>query len=150
MATSLKDRLLSDLQESMRRGDVVRRSVIRMARAAIVNAEIDKGKPLSDEDVVAVLHKEVKKHRESIAEFAKGNRKDLVAQEEAELNVLMEYLPKQMSREEIKTLAERFIAEVGAKGPQDKGKVMGRLMEQVRGKADGREVNEVVTELLAH
>lgn len=149
MTSSLKERLLSELQESMRKRDDVRRSVIRLVRAGIVNAEIEKGKPLDDESVIAVIQKEVKQRRESIAEFAKGNRKDLVAKEEAELAILKEYLPKQLSREELTALAKQVIAEVGAKGPQDKGKVMGRLMGQVRGRADGQEVNQVVTALLA-
>lgn len=146
---SLQERLDADLKEAMRRGDAVRRSVIRLAKAAIHNAEIAEGSPLTEAGVTAILLREVKQRRESIAEYRKGNRQDLVAQEEAELAVLWEYLPKQLSRDEIVAEARKIIAETGAQGPADKGKVMGRLMAQLTGKADGREVSEVVSELLS-
>ncbi|MDH4299827.1 MAG: GatB/YqeY domain-containing protein, partial [Dehalococcoidia bacterium] len=99
--------------------------------------------------VLDVIGKEVKRHRESIEAFKKGNRDDLVAQEEAELAVLISYLPEQMSREQVIAAARQAIDAVGAKGPSDKGKVMGQLMPQLKGKADGREVSEIVSELLA-
>ncbi|HUW46020.1 MAG TPA: GatB/YqeY domain-containing protein, partial [Dehalococcoidia bacterium] len=96
-----------------------------------------------------VITKEVKRRRESIEAFKKGNRSDLVAQEEAELAVLMSYLPEQMSRAEIMAAARQVVDAVGAKGPSDKGKVMSQLMPQLKGKADGKEVSEIVSELLA-
>ena len=132
----------------MRQGDTLRRSVIRYLRAAIGNEEIAKGAPLDDDGVITIINRQVRQRRESIEAFRKGNRLDLARQEEAELAALVEYLPPQMAREEIATLARQVIGEVGAKGPADKGKVMGRLMPQVRGKADGAEVNAVVMELL--
>jgi hypothetical protein len=145
----MQDRLLSDLKEAMRRGDRMRQSVIRMTRAELKNAEIAQGKPLDEEGVLDVLSKEAKKRRESITEFEKANRHDLVAKEKEELAILLEYLPPQLSKEEIADMAKRVIDEVGAKGAEGKGKVMARLMPQLKGKADGKLVSEVVTELLS-
>ena len=119
-----------------------------MALAAVHNAEIAKHAALEDGDVLGVIAKEARQREESIAAFKQGNRSDLVAQEEAELAVLQAYLPRQMTRDEIVAEARRVIDEVGASGPGDKGKVMPRIIAQLKGKADGREINAVVTELL--
>ena len=146
---TLQDKLMDDLKNAMRKGDKVRRSVIRMVRAGIKNAEIAKQSPLDDADVLAVIAKDVKQHKESIAEFTKGNRPDLVSKEEAELAILLSYLPQQMSRDEILAAAGKVIEEVGARGLGDKGKVMPKLIAQLKGKADGRDINAVVTELLS-
>ncbi len=146
---NLQDRLMDDLKKSMRKRDEMRCLVIRMVRAAVKNAEIEKQATLEDPDVLGVIAKDVKRHQESISEFKKGNRQDLVDREEAELKVLLEYLPEQMSREEVVEEAQRVIAEVEAQGAKDKGKVMSRIMPELRGKADGHLVNEVVSELLA-
>ncbi|MBI2908563.1 MAG: GatB/YqeY domain-containing protein [Chloroflexi bacterium] len=146
---ALQEKLATDLKEAMRKGDATRRSTIRLAMAAIHNAEIAQGRPLADGDVFGVLAKEVKQRRDSIVEFAKGNRQDLVAKEEAELNVLLEYLPQQMSREEVVLAARKVMGEVGARGPGDKGKVMKELMAQIKGRVDGQVVNTVVSELLS-
>ncbi|RLC72436.1 MAG: GatB/YqeY domain-containing protein [Chloroflexi bacterium] len=146
---TLQERLTADLKQALKTGDTTRRSVIRMIIAGIKNAEIAKSAPLDDAGVMDVLAKQAKQHRESIAEFSKGNRQDLVAKEEAELAIILEYLPKQMSREEIAAAARQVIEQVGARGPGDKGKVMSQLMSQLKGKADGREVSDVVSELLA-
>jgi len=112
-------------------------------------AEIAKLTPLTDEEQVAVLTTEVKRRRETIADAEKARRPDLIAREQAELEVVLGYLPKQMSREEVTAAAQQVIAEVGAQGLQDTGKVMGKLMPQLKGKADGKMINEVVKELLA-
>ena len=144
----LKQKLTDDLKQAMKEGDTVRRSVIRLVLAAIKNTEIARQAPLEDADVLGVISKEARKHHESIEAFKQGSRQDLVAQEEAELTVLNEYLPRQMTREEIVAEAHRVIQEVGAQGLGDKGKVMPELVAQLKGKADGREINEVVTELL--
>ena len=146
---TLQERLTSDLRQALKEGDTTRRSVIRLVIAGVKNAEIAKGAPLDDSGIVDVIAKEVKQRRESIAEFSKGNRQDLVNKEEAELAILFGYLPQQMSREEIVQTARRLIEQVGAGGPGDKGKVMSQLMLQLKGRADGREVNDVVSELLA-
>jgi len=144
----LKQKLTNDLKQAMRGGDKVRRSVIRLVMAAIKNAEISKQATLDDSDILGIIAKEVRQHQESIEAFKQGNRDDLVAQEEAELAVLKEYLPRQMTRDEIITEARQVIEEMGAQGLGDKGKVMPRLIAQLKGKADGREINAVVTELL--
>ena len=146
---TLQEKLRADLKQAMKGGDDQRRSLIRLVLAGVKNAEIDKGAPLDDSGVIDVLSREVKRHRESIAEFSKGNRPDLVAQEETELAILLEYLPPQMSRDEIAEAARKVIEQVGARGPGDKGKVMSQLMPQLKGKAEGREISDVVSELLA-
>jgi len=145
----LKQKLVDDLKKVMREGDKVRRLVIRSVLAAIKNAEIARQSTLEDTDILGVIAKEVRQRRESIEAFKQGDRQDLVAQEEAELAILNEYLPPQVTREEIIVAARRVIEEVGAVGPGDKGKVMPKLVAQLKGSADGREINAVVTELLA-
>jgi hypothetical protein len=145
----LKAQLESDLKEAMRQQDVRRREVLRMALAALRNAEIAAGRALEDPEALDVLAKEAKRRQESIEEFRKAGRQDRVEQEEAELAVLTAYLPKQLTREEIEQVARAVIEQTGASGPRDIGKVMPVLMQQLRGRADGREVNAVVRELLA-
>ena len=145
----LKQKLTDDLKQALRGRDKVRCSVIRLVMAAIQNAEIARQATLNDTDILGLIAKDVRQHQESIDAFRQGNRQDLVAQEEAELAVLKEYLPQQMTREEIITAARQVIEEVGARGPGDKGKVMPKLIAQLKGKADGREINAVVTELLS-
>ncbi len=144
----LKQKLMDDLKQAMRGGDKVRRLVIRLVMAAIKNAEIARQAALEDADILGIIAKEVRQRQESIEAFRLGNRHDLVTQEEAELAVLNEYLPRQMTREEIIAEARRVIEEVGAQAPADKGKVMPKLIAQLKGRADGREINAVVTELL--
>jgi uncharacterized protein YqeY len=145
----LQEKLMADLKEAMKGGDKTRLEVIRMVRARIKNAEIAKQKSLDDSDVLDVIAKEAKQRRESITEFKKADRQDLSDKEEAELAILLEYLPQQMSREEIIAAARGVIEEMGAQGPGDKGKVMQKLIPQLKGKAEGRDINEVVTELLS-
>jgi hypothetical protein len=146
---ALVDRLREDLNQALRKGDKTRLSVIRLLISNINNAQIAKGAPVDDGDVVAVMNKQARQHRESIDAFRKGNRPDLTAKEEAELAVLTEYLPQQMSRDEIVAVARKVIEEVGAHSPGEKGKVMSKLMPHLKGKAPGAEINAVVTELLA-
>ncbi|MFC1913546.1 GatB/YqeY domain-containing protein [Chloroflexota bacterium] len=144
----MKEKLTDDLKQAMRNGDKTKISVIRLVMSAIQNAEIARRTNLSDGDILGVIAKEIKQRRESIDAFKQGERPDLVAQEEAEMAILQPYLPEQVSREEIVAEARRIIEEVGAKGPGDKGKVMPRIIAQLKGKADGREINDVVSELL--
>ena len=141
----------------MRSGDETRKSTIRMLMTAVQNAEIaavDVKDPnatrqeLADDAVLAVIAKQAKQRRESIEEFKKANRQDLVDKEAAELKILEEYLPAMLSRDEIVTAVREVIDEIGAGGPGDKGKVMPVLMTRLAGQADGRAINEVVTELL--
>lgn len=144
----LKHKLAEDLKQALKGGDKVRRSVVRLVMAAVKNAEIARQATLDDTDILGIIAKEARQRRESIEAFRQGNRQDLVAQEEAELAILQQYLPQQMSREEIIVEARRVIEEVGALGAGDKGKVMPKLIAQLKGRADGREINAVVTELL--
>ena len=145
---ALKQKLTGDLKQAMRDRDKVKLSVIRLVMAAIKNAEIARQTTLDDADILGIIAKEARQRRESVEAFRQGNRQDLVAQEEAELTVLQGYLPQQISREEIMAEARRVIEEVGAQGLGDKGKVMPKLISQLKGKADGREINAVVSELL--
>jgi uncharacterized protein YqeY len=146
---SLKDKLANDLKDAIRQSDESRKNAIRMATWAIKNAEVAKGAALSDADVLGIIGKEAKGRRDSIAEFKKAARQDLVDKEQAELEFLQAYLPAQMGRDEITQAARDVVAEVGAGGPRDKGKVMPVLMSRLAGRAEGREINEVVTDILA-
>ncbi|MBN1643560.1 MAG: GatB/YqeY domain-containing protein [Dehalococcoidales bacterium] len=169
MDAPLKEKLNSDLKEALRGGDKVKLGTVRLVLASVSNAEIAKRAKLTDADkalasaseaeiakksqledgdILSVIAREIKQRNESIDAYKKGNRPDLVAQEEAELAVLQSYMPKQVSREEIVVAAKRIIAEVGAKGPNDKGRVMPKIIGELKGKADGKEINAVVTELL--
>jgi len=145
----LKARLDEDLKKAIREQDALRRTVLRTVRSEVHNEEIALQKPLDDDDgIVGVISRQVRQRRESIYEFRKGQREDLVEREEAELAVLLDYLPHQLTPEELTVLVQGVIQDMGVQGPGDKGKVMGRLMPQVKGKADGSAVNEVVTKLL--
>ncbi len=147
---SLKEKLTADMKEAMkaREAGKERLSVIRMVRGAIRQQEIDGKKELTDDDVLAVIGKEVKQRRDSIEEFQKGGRDDLVKQNEAEIAILMEYLPQQLTEDEVRTLVKEAIAATGAATPKDMGKVMKELMPKVKGRADGKLVNTIVRELL--
>jgi uncharacterized protein YqeY len=147
--STLKQRLADDLKQAMRDGDKVKRSAIRLAMAAIKNTEIARQATLEDSDILGVITKEVRQRKESIEAFKQGGRQELASQEEAEMAVLEQYLPQQMSRDEVAAEARRIIDEVGAEGIRDKGKVMPQLIAKLKGRADGREINEVVTELLS-
>lgn len=126
-----------------------RLSVLRLARAAVQNSEIEKQRQLTDDEVLAVLAKEAKDRREAIEELKRlGGREDRVEVLESEIKILSEYLPKQMSEDEIHQVAAQVIAEVGATSAKDIGKVMGPLMARTRGKADGKLVNEIVRSML--
>jgi uncharacterized protein YqeY len=156
---TLKQRLDADLRDAMRAGDETRKSTLRLLVTAVRNAEIppekssDAGGPqrmeLTDDAVMQIIQRQVKQRQDSIEAYNKANRADLAAVEEAELAILRAYLPAQMSRDEVEAAARAVIQRVGATGPADKGKVMGPIMGELRGKADGSTINAVVTELLA-
>ena len=146
----VRDQLRSDLRDAMRAKDVPRRNTIRMLEAAIKNAEIDKrGADLAESDILAILQRQVKQRRESIEQFEKGGREDLANNERVEIGIIEQYLPRQLSRDEVEVRARAVIEQAGASGPGDRGKVMGMLMRELRGEADGSLVNAVVGELLA-
>jgi uncharacterized protein YqeY len=145
---TIKERLSEDLKTAMKSGDVVTRSTIRLVLSALKNEEIEKRKESDDQAVTEILARMTRQYRESIEMYQNANRDDLVASEQAELVVIMRYLPEQLSQDEVLALAKKAVEDAGASGPDDRGKVMGRLMPQLRGKADGTMVNTVVTELL--
>ena len=145
---TLKSRLDEDMKNAMRNRDTQRRDVIRFLRSEIRNQEIRAQDELDDQGVVQVLSRQAQQRRDSIQVFRDAERQDLVEKEEAELAVILEYMPQQMGAEEITALVEKVVAEVGASGPEDMGKVMGAIMPQVRGKAEGREVNAIVQQTL--
>ncbi|MCA9935109.1 MAG: GatB/YqeY domain-containing protein [Ardenticatenaceae bacterium] len=145
---TLKEQLTSDMGAAMRAGDNEKRDTLRMVLAAIKQVEVDDQVSLDNAGVTAVLTKQAKQRRESIADYEKANRTDLADVEKAELAIIESYLPQMMSRAEIKELAAGVIAQLNITGANGMGQIMGRLMPQVKGKADGRLVNEVVRELL--
>ena len=142
-----RPQLQNALKEAMKNRDTQRRDVIRLAQSAIKQVEIDTRKDLTAEEVVSILQKEAKMRRESIDEMLGAGRD--VAEAEAELVILESFMPQQLSRAEITELARQIITDVGAESNQDMGKVMGRLMPHVKGRADGNVVNQVVRELLS-
>lgn len=146
---TLQQRLESAMRDSMRARDEQRTQTLRMAMAAAHNQRIARGRDLTDEEVVDVLTKQVKQRRESIAMFRDAGREDRAAAEEAEAAILAEFLPEQLSEDEIVSLARAAIAETGASSPSDMGRVMGTLSPRTRGRADGRVVSDVVRRLLA-
>jgi uncharacterized protein YqeY len=146
---SRKEQLGEDLKAALRAGDSTRKDTLRMLMAAIRNAEIEAMAELDDEGVMGVIQKQAKQRRDSIAEFAKGGRQDLVDREQAQLEVLLEYLPAQATREEVEAAAREVIAQAGASGPRDMAKVMPLMMQRFGDRADGRMVSEVVRSLLS-
>ncbi|MGB9661543.1 MAG: GatB/YqeY domain-containing protein [Moorellaceae bacterium] len=144
----MKDRLTSDMKEALKSQDKIRLQTIRMVLAGIKNAEIDKQRPLNEEEIVNLIQREIKIRREALEQFARGGREDLVRQTEAEIRVLEGYLPQQLGEEELTSLIRETIEELGAKSGKDVGKVMAALMPKIRGKADGRKANEIVRQLL--
>ncbi|MCX7570819.1 GatB/YqeY domain-containing protein [Tumebacillus sp. DT12] len=145
---SLTERLTNDMKQAMKDKDKVRLSVIRMVRTAIQNAEIDQKKSLSDDEVVVVLNRELKQRRDSLQSFEAANREDLIQDAKQEIEILLDYLPAQLTAEELRSLVQEAIAETGAKGKSDMGKVMSALMPKVKGRADGKLVNQIVQEAL--
>jgi uncharacterized protein YqeY len=146
---SLQERVQTDIAAAMRAGDGLRRDVLRMVASAAYNVEKREGHPLTDDEYLAVLSREVKTRRESVEAFRAGGREDLAAREEAEIGVLTEYLPAALSEDEIRALIDEAMATTGAVSPRDLGKVMGWLAPRTRGRADGKRVSELVAQALA-
>ena len=141
---ALKDRLTDDLKDAMRQRDAKRRDTLRLLLSAIRYEEIARKGDLDDDAVTQTLSKQAQQRRDSITAYEKGERPDLVAQEQAELEIIKAYLPEPMSAYEVGAIVQAAIADAGATGPQDMGKVMGRIMPQVRGRADGKQVSAMV------
>jgi uncharacterized protein YqeY len=146
---SLRDRIQADVTAAMRSGDALRRDVLRMVQNAAYNLEKRDRSTLSDDDYAAVVSREVKTRRESVEAFRSGGREDLATKEEAEIAILAEYLPQQLSDDEIRSMIDEAIAATGASSAREMGKVMGWLSPKTRGKADGKHVSELVAASLA-
>jgi uncharacterized protein YqeY len=145
---SLSDRLNEDMKQAMKSQDKFKLSVIRMVRSSIKNLEIDLKRTLDDNEVLDVLSREIKQRKDSLQEFEKAGRDDLANNLKAELVILADYQPQQLTEEEVKTIVQQTIQQVGASSKADMGKVMTALMPQVKGRADGKLVNQLVQQLL--
>ncbi len=139
---------MEDMKSAMKARDKIRLETIRGLRSQFKNFEIDKGRQLSDDDEIQILMNAAKKRKESIEQFKLGNRLDRVAEEQKELEIIHEYLPRQMTEQEIEDLVDQVIQEVSAESPSDMGKVMGNIMPQVKGRADGKMVQRIVQQKL--
>lgn len=138
----------SDFKDALRAGDDLRKRTYRMVLSSIKLAEIDKGKSLEESDVLVIIQKEIKSHRESIADAEQADRADIVAESESEIKILEVYLPQPLTQDEIEAMANEAITEVGATSPKEMGKVMKVLMPRVQGRADGSQVSQTVRQLL--
>ena len=145
---TLRNQIEEDIRDAMRSRAQTRLDALRFLKSVVLDVEKSQGKSLDDPAMLEVITRQVNDRRESIRMFQQGNRPDLVAKESEELAVLEAYLPPQLSREELLELVQAAINEVGAETARDRGRVMGRLMPQVRGRVDGAQVNALVTELL--
>jgi uncharacterized protein YqeY len=146
---SLTEQLQADMKTAMRDGDTLRRDTLRMVIAAAQNAAKDKRAPLTDEEAVQVIGREVKKRRESILAYEGAGRTDLAAAEQSEIEILTPYLPVQLAEAEVRALVSEAIAATGATSPRDMGRVMSQLMPKIKGRADGKLVSAIVNEELA-
>lgn len=145
----LKEKLLEDLKNSMKTKNVVRKNVIQMVRAAILQVEKDKQLVLEDDQIIDIIAKESKKRKDSLADYEKSGREDLISQIKEEIEVLTEYLPKQLSIEEVEEIVKQVIQDEGATSMKDMGKVMKAAKEKIGASSDGKTINEVVKKLLA-
>lgn len=146
----MKEQLLQDLKEAMKEKDILKKDTITMLRAAILQVEKDSQKVLNDDEMSAIVAKEVKKRKESVKEYEDAGREDIAANLKREIEILSKYLPEQLSEEEIAKMVEEAIAESGATSPKDMGKVMSILRPKTAGKADGKLVSDIVKEKLAN
>lgn len=148
---SLKERLTEDMKQAMREREAgkFRLSVIRMVLASIKNVEINERRELTQEDLLAIMSKEVKMRRDSLEEFKKADREDLAAQAQAEIDILVAYLPTQLSESEIREIVKEAVEQTGASTAKDMGKVMAAIMPKTKGRADGKVVNQIVREFLS-
>ena len=145
---SIKDKLMADLKDAMKSHNKLRKDVITLIRSAIKQREVDERIELTDEDILTIISKQLKEKKSSIEDFKKGNREDLVKQTEDEMRILLEYLPKQLSQEDLKEIVKDAIDKENISSMKDIGKLMKAVMPQVKGKADGNAVNKIARELL--
>lgn len=146
---SLKEKLMEDLKASMKNKDKVRKNTVTMIKAAVTQLEVDNRVELTDDDVIGIIAKQVKQKKDSINDFKAGNREDLVTLTEEEIAILTEYLPEQLSLEALEEIVVNAIKETNAQTKKDMGKIMGKIMPLIKGKADGKQVNEIVSKYLS-
>ena len=146
---TLKEQLAQDLKEAMKNKDTVRKNVVQFVRAGVLQVEKDNKVTLEDDGVLEVIAKQLKQRRDALPDYEKSGREDLIAELKAEMDVLMEYLPKQLSREELTDILKEIIEKLGATSMKDMGKVMQEAKSQTVGKADGRMINEIAKNLLS-
>ena len=144
----LKEKLMEDLKESMKNKDVIRKNTVQMVRAAILQIEKDKGIEVEDNKILEIIAKEVKTKKDALKDFEKAERQDLIDLTNQEIAILQEYLPKQLSREEIKVELEKIIAEIGATSMKDMGEIMKAAKAKMGASADGKTINEVAKEIM--
>ena len=144
----LKEKLMEDLKESMKNKDVIRKNTIQMVRAAILQIEKDKGIEVEDDKILEIISKEVKTKKDVLKDFEKAERQDLIDQTNQEISVLQEYLPKQLSRDEVKSEVEKIIAEIGATSMKDMGAIMKEAKAKMGTSAEGKTINEVAKEIM--
>lgn len=144
----MKEQFLQELKEAMREKDVIRKNTITLLRSAILQVEKDSQKQLSDDEIIGIVAKEVKKRKDAILDYEKAGREDIISDLNKEIEILSKYLPKQLSKEEIEVLVDETISNVNATSPKDMGKVMQDLRPKTNGRADGKLVSEIVKEKL--
>ena len=145
---ALKEQLAQDLKSSMKNRETIRKNTVQMIRTAILQIEKDKKVTLEDEDILDVIAKQLKQRKDVLPEYEKSGREDLISQLKEEMDVLMGYLPKQLSDEELRPIVEAAVKETGASSMRDMGKVMAAVMPQIKGRADGKAVNAIVKDLI--
>ena len=146
---SLKDKLAQDLKTAMKEKDTIRKNVVQMIRAGVLQIEKDKLITLDDDGVLEVIAKQLKQRKDTLPDYEKSGRSDLIAELKAEIGFLMEYLPAQLSDEELEAIVKEAVTEVGASSVKDMGKVMAAVMPKTKGRADGRRINEIAKSLLS-
>jgi len=144
----LQQRITEDLKNAIRSKDDIRVSCLRLLKASIKNKQVEKGRDLTDEEVMGLISSAIKKGKEAVEAFRQGNREDLAGKEESEIKIFQEYLPRQLAREEIETVVREVMTQLGASGPKDLGRVMKEAVARMAGRADGKTVNEIARNLL--
>ncbi len=145
---ALKEQLAQDLKSSMKNKETIRKNTVQMIRTAILQIEKDKKVTLEDEDILDVIAKQLKQRKDVLPEYEKSGREDLISQLKEEMDVLMGYLPKQLTDKELRPIVEAAVKETGASSMRDMGKVMAAVMPQIKGRADGKAVNAIVKDLI--
>lgn len=145
---ALKEKLAQDLKDAMREKDAIRKNVVQLVRSNILQIEKDNKLTLDDDGVLDVIAKQLKQRRDSLPDYEKSGREDLISQLKTEMTILMEYLPAQLSHEELEEIVKQAVAETGASSMKDMGRVMAAVMPKTKGRADGKEINSIVKNLL--